>query len=145
MSMTFGPPVSDESVLMRWMALGMGKINDGVVADRRRLSDLVMELHPASITRGGREYAFNKNTIRVLWERLPESLRYRLKLPILFYFDSTVTDSFMLADATALEALQALGELSDLREFIGGRLWVGRAIVFAIMGKYPGAIQIMVS
>lgn len=145
MSMTFGPPVSDESVLMRWMALGMGKINDGVVADRRRLSDLVMELHPASITRGGREYAFNKNTIRVLWERLPESLRYRLKLPILFYFDSTVTDSFMLADATALEALQALGELSDLREFIGGRLWVGRAIVFAIMGRYPGAIQIMVS
>ncbi|HQA81531.1 MAG TPA: DUF61 family protein [Methanoregulaceae archaeon] len=130
---------------MRWMALGMGKINDGVVADRRRLSDLVMELHPASITRGGREYAFNKNTIRVLWERLPESLRYRLKLPILFYFDSTVTDSFMLADATALEALQSLGELSNMREFMGGRLWVGRAIVFAIMGRYPGAIQIIVS
>lgn len=145
MNMTFGPPVSDESVLMRWMAFEMGKINDGVVADRRRLSDLVRELPPASITRGGREYAFNKNTIRILWERLPESLRYRLKLPLLFFFNSTVTDSFMLADATALEALQSLGELSDMREFIGGRVWVGRAIVFAIMGRYPGAIQIMVS
>ncbi|NLH25212.1 MAG: DUF61 family protein [Methanomicrobiales archaeon] len=143
--MTFGPPVSDESVLMRWMAFEMGKINDGVVADRRRLSDLVRELPPASITRGGREYAFNKNTIRILWERLPESLRYRIKLPLLFYFNSTVTDSFMLADATALEALQSLGELSDMREFIGGRVWVGRTIVFAIMGRYPGAIQIMVS
>lgn len=145
MNMTFGPPVSDESVLMRWMAFEMGKINDGDVADRRRLSDLVRELPPASITRGGREYAFNKNTIRILWERLPESLRYRIKLPLLFYFNSTVTDSFMLADATALEALQSLGELSDMREFIGGRVWVGRAIVFAIMGRYPGAIQIMVS
>ncbi|HPA08852.1 MAG TPA: DUF61 family protein [Methanoregulaceae archaeon] len=137
--------MSDESVLMRWMAFEMGKINDGDVADRRRLSDLVRELPPASITRGGREYAFNKNTIRILWERLPESLRYRIKLPLLFYFNSTVTDSFMLADATALEALQSLGELSDMREFIGGRVWVGRAIVFAIMGRYPGAIQIMVS
>ncbi|MBP7715670.1 MAG: DUF61 family protein [Methanoregulaceae archaeon] len=83
--------------------------------------------------------------MRILWERLPESLRYRLKLPLLFFFNSTVTDSFMLADATALEALQSLGELSDMREFIGGRVWVGRAIVFAIMGRYPGAIQIMVS
>jgi hypothetical protein len=31
-----------------------------------------------------------------------------------------------------------------LREMIGGRVWVGRAIVFAIMGKYPGVVQVMV-
>ena len=63
MNMTFGPPVSDESVLMRWMAVELGKINDGVVADRRRLSDLVRELPPASITRGGREYTLNKGIV----------------------------------------------------------------------------------
>ena len=77
-------------------------------------------------------------------ERLPVSLHTCLKLPIIFYFDSTVEDSFFLTDSAALEALQLLGELSDLREMIGGRVWVGRAIVYAIIAKYPGAVQVMV-
>jgi len=144
MSMTFRPPLSDESVLKRWMALEMGRMNDGVVAERRRLSDLVRETIPVSITRGGKEFAYDKSTLQLLWGKLPESIRTRIKLPIIFYFDSTVTDSFLLTDAIALEVFQSLGELSEMREFIGGRLWVGRAIVFAIMRKYPSSIQIMV-
>ena len=142
--MTFRPPVSDESVLMRWMALEMGRINDGVVAERKRLSALIREDKPASVTRGGKEFAFDKSTIQLLGKKLPVSLHARLRIPVIFYFDSTVADSFLLTDAAALEALQILGELSDMRELSGGRLWVGRAIVYAIMRKYPGAIQIMV-
>ncbi|MCU0628893.1 MAG: DUF61 family protein [Methanoregulaceae archaeon] len=142
--MTFRPPVSDESVLMRWMALEMGRINDGVVAERKRLSELLRDATPSSVTRGGKEFVFNKSTIELLGKKLPVSLHSRLKLPVIFYFDSTVADSFLLTDAAALESLQELGELSDLRELIGGRLWVGRAIVYAIMLKYPGIIQIMV-
>ena len=107
--MTFRPPVSDESVLMRWMALEMGRINDGVVAERKRLSELIRDPKPSSVTRGGKEFAFDKNTIRLLGERLPVSLHTRLKLPIIFYFDSTVEDSFFLTDSAALEALQLLG------------------------------------
>ncbi|MCE5298652.1 MAG: DUF61 family protein [Methanoregulaceae archaeon] len=142
--MTFRPPLSDESVLMRWMAIEMGRINDGVVAERKRLSELLRDATPSSVTRGGKEFVFNKSTIELLGKKLPVSLHSRLKLPVIFYFDSTVADSFLLTDAAALESLQELGELSDLRELIGGRLWVGRAIVYAIMLKYPGIIQIMV-
>ena len=138
------PPLSDESVLMRWMALEMGRINDGVVAERKRLSELLRASHPSSVTRGGKEFAFDKITIHLLGERLPGSLHTRLKLPIIFYFDSTVADSFFLTESAALEALQLLGELSDLREMIGGRVWVGRAIVYAIIRRYPGAVQVMV-
>jgi uncharacterized protein (UPF0216 family) len=142
--MTPTPPVSDESILMRWMALEMGRINDGVVAERKRLSELLRDPKPSSVTRGGKEFAFDKNTIHLLGERLPVSLHTRLKIPIIFYFDSTVEDSFFLTDSAPLEALQFLGELSDMREMIGGRLWVGRAIVYAIMRRYPGAVQVMV-
>jgi len=142
--MTPTPPVSDESVLMRWMALEIGRINAGVVAERKRLSALLREPKPSSVTRGGKEFAFDKSTLRLLGDRLPVSLHTRLKIPVIFYFDSTVADSFFLTDSAALEALQILGELSDLREMIGGRVWVGRAIVYAIMRKYPGAVQVMV-
>ena len=137
------PNVSDESVLKKWMAFEMGKINDGVVAERKRLSELLKTSHPSSITRDGKEYVFDLAIIRLLGEKLPEKLHSRLKLPIIFYFDSGVTDSCLLTDEAALEAFQVLGELSRQREFIGGRLWIGRAIVFAILRKYPTAIQIM--
>ena len=141
--MTHRPPVSDESVLMRWMALEMGKINDGVVTGRKRLSDLLMDPRPAGVTRGGAEYAFNKETLMLLGQQLPANLHARLRLPIIFFFDSRVGDSFLLTDEDGLKTLQAIGELSTMREMTGGRLWVGRAIVFAIMRKYPTAVQIM--
>lgn len=142
--MTFRHQVQGESVLMRWMAFEMGRINDGVVAERKRLSDLLREKKPASVTRGGKEYTFHKGTLQLLCEKLPGTLHTRLKLPIVVYFDSTVEDSFLLTDPAALEALQILGELSLMRELMGGRLWIGRAIVYAIIRKYPGLIQIMI-
>jgi hypothetical protein len=142
---TSRPSVSDESVLMRWMALELGKINDGVVARRRRLSDLLSEDHPSTVTRNGTEFAFDRDVIRALWEKLPPHLHPRLKLPVIFFFDSTVPDSCCLTDEVAFEALQVLGELSRFREFFGGKLWVGRGIVHAIMRKYPTAIQIMMA
>jgi uncharacterized protein (UPF0216 family) len=125
------------------MALEMRKINDGVVARRRRLSELLSEDHPSSVTRNGSEFAFDREVIRTLGEKLPSELHPRLKLPVIFFFDSAVPDSCLLTDEVALEALQILGELSRYREFTGGKLWVGRAIVYAIMRKYPTVIQIM--
>jgi hypothetical protein len=142
-TMTYRPDVSDESVLKKWMALEMGKINDGIVAERKRLSELLRTNRPSSITRGGTEYTFDPATIRLFGKKLPEQLHSRLKLPIIFYYDSGVADSCLLTDEAALEALQALGELSGQREFIEGRLWIGRALVFAILRKYPTVIQIM--
>lgn len=125
------------------MALEMGKINDGVVSARKRLADLRGDTCPGAVTRGGAEYAFRRETITLLANQLPERLQARLRLPIIFFFDSRVGDSFLLADEDALTALQELGELSGMREMTGGRLWVGRAIVYAIMRKYPTAVQIM--
>ena len=142
-TMTHRSTVSDESVLKKWMALEMGKINDGIVADRKRLSELLGKDNPSSVTRDGKEYRFDTTIISFLGEKLPERLHFRLKLPIIFYFDSGVADSCLLTDEPALEALQVLGELSEQRQFVGERLWIGRAIVFAILRKYPTAIQIM--
>ena len=121
----------------------MGKINDGVVSGRKRLSDLLDDPHPAAVTRGGAEYAFRIDTIRKLGDQLPRDLHAQCRLPIIFFFDSRVGDSFLLTDEDSLKVLQAIGELSAMREMTGGRLWVGRAIVFAIMRKYPTAVQIM--
>jgi uncharacterized protein (UPF0216 family) len=137
------PDLSDESVLRKWLTIEMGRINDGVVIERPPLSLLMESARPTAITRGGKEYHFGADELRRLEEKLPPGLKEKLRLPILFYFDSNVGDSCFLADTIALEALQALGELSSMRTMNGGKLWVGRAIVYSLIRRYPTAIQIM--
>lgn len=141
--MSLQPSAGDEPTLMRWMRLEIGRINDGVVAERKRLSHLLREEHPSSVTKGGSEYNFDRGTLLGLEQGLPRELQGRLRLPILFYFDSTVPDSFFLADEAALQALQHLEEISPLRRMQGGRLWIAKPIVYAIMNRYPTAMQVM--
>ncbi|HOT02564.1 MAG TPA: DUF61 family protein [Methanolinea sp.] len=133
----------DESVLRRWMSLEMGKINDGVVSARVPLSLLLEMERPVATTRGGKEHVFDRGVIRKIGATLPLHLRSALKLPIVFYFDMEVSDSCMLADEVALAALQELGDLSIERRMENGKAWVGRALVFALLRKYPSAVQIM--
>jgi len=139
--MTHRPRITEESVLTRWMGMEIARINDSIVVGRRSLSELLSEEDPKAVTRGGGEYHFSRETLAALEGRLPEEIRGALKLPILFFFDVDVRDSCFLADGTAVEALRALGDLGEGRKVTGGRLWVARAIAFAIARKYPTAVQ----
>jgi uncharacterized protein (UPF0216 family) len=140
--MAYRPRPDDEGVLKRWLSIEMGKINDGIVADRKRLSVLLEEESPSSVTRGGKGYAFDREVIRTLGKALPPRVQDRLRLPILFFYVLDVRDSYYLNDETAVDALKLLGEIGELREMHEGRLWVGRAIAFAIMRRYSTAVQI---
>lgn len=136
------PDVNDR-VLFKWLRLELGKINEAIVADRKRLSVLLGEAEPVAADKGGGEYRFDRETLHRLGEQLPESLHRKLRLPILFYSDMTVQDSCFLDDEYALEALKELGELSALRRMQDGRVWIARAIVYSIMEKYPTIVQIV--
>ncbi len=133
----------DESVFMKWMRLEIGRMNDGIVAERKALARLLHEETPSSTTNAGGAYAFDRGVLRVLGESLPDDLHRRLRLPIFFYFDATVPGSCFLADEAAVQALQCLGEISHMRRLQNGRLWVARPIAYAIAQKYPTAVQIV--
>jgi hypothetical protein len=139
--MTYRPRITEESVLTRWMGMEIARINDGIVAGRRSLAALLSEEDPKAVTRGGGEYHFSRETLTALGSRLPGKTRADLKLPILFFLDMDVRDSCYLADETAVEALRALGDLGEGRKATGGRLWVARALAYAIARKYPTAVQ----
>ena len=135
--------LTDESVLMRWMKVELNKINEGIVAERKSLSVLLTESTPLAKTRGGKELFFDVKTLRFLEKELPGEIRKRLTIPILFYSDMEVPDSCYVADEIAVKALQILGEISPLRTMQNGKLWVSRPIVYALMGKYPTTIQLV--
>jgi len=142
--MTHPPRITDESVLVRWMGLEIAKMNEGVVSQRKSLAVLLTEKDPVSVTKKGDTYHFDRTVITTLGKGLPEDLQRQLRLPVLFYASPDIPDSCMCPDETALAALQLLGEVSALRTFEGGRFWVSRPIAYAIMKKYPTAVQIVI-
>jgi hypothetical protein len=140
--MEYRPRITEESVLSRWMSLEMGRINQGIVEVRKTLAELLKEENPASITKEGKEYRFRRDILQQMGEKLPEPLHRRLRLPLLFRFDPDVKDSCLLTDPAAVEALTELGEIGPQRQLRDGRLWVGRAIVYSLIRKYPTVIQV---
>jgi uncharacterized protein (UPF0216 family) len=118
-------------------------MNEEVVSQRKSLAVLLAEESPVSITKKGDACHFDPSVIATLGKALPEDLQRQLRLPVLFYSSPDVPDSCMCPDETALAALQVLGEVSTLRMFEGGRFRVARPIAYAIMKKYPTAVQIV--
>jgi uncharacterized protein (UPF0216 family) len=141
--MTHPPRITDESVLTRWMSMEIGKMNEGIVQDRKFLSVLLGEEAPRATTKKGEMYHFNKDVIAALGTKLPREIHARLKLPILFFLSPDVPDSCSCTDHAAFEALKLLGEISELRTMQEGRWWVSRAIAYVIMHTYPTAVQIV--
>ncbi len=137
------PPPHDEAVLMKWMRLEIGKINEGLVAERKTLRRLLEEETPSSTTKSGQKYIFDADVVRRLGEQLPPDLHRRLKLPIFFYFDMNVGGSCFLTEEAAMEALQHLGEISHLRRMRDGRLWFAKPIAYDLTNRYPTVIQIV--
>ncbi len=141
--MTHPPRITDESVLSRWMGMEIGKINEGLVRDRKSLAVLLSEQTPSAITKKGDPYLFDKSVIALLGQRLPGELHRRIRLPILFFMSPDVPDSCWCMDPAAFDALVLLGEISSMRLLQDGKFWVSRAIVYAILRKYPTAVQLV--
>lgn len=141
--MTYPPRITDEAVLTRWMGLEIEKMNEGLAWQRKPLSVLLAEEDPVSVTRKGDVYHFDGSVIRALGTALPEDLQRKLRLPVLFYTSPDTPGSCSCPDEAALAALQLLGEVSTLRTFTGDRFWVSRPIVYALMQKYPTAVQVV--
>jgi uncharacterized protein (UPF0216 family) len=141
--MTHPPRITDESVLSRWMGMELRKMNEGTVRERKTLAALLCEECPSAETKKGDPYFFDRDVLEELEKTLPAPLRIRLRLPVLFFLTPDVPDSCSCSDETAFLALQELGEISTLRTLEKGKFWVARAIVYAMVRKYPTAFQVV--
>ena len=137
------PRITDESVLNRWIGIEFAKMNAGIVRERKTLSALLAEPCPSAETKGGEPHLFDRAVLELLKNGLPPELHRRLRLPVLFFLSPDTPDSCSCPDPAALEAFQLLGEVSTLRTMQGGRFWVSRPIAYAILKKYPTAVQLV--
>lgn len=143
--MVHAPRITDESVITRWMGIEVARMNEGIVRDRKTLAVLLDEDEPSAFRKDGTMYRFNREVLGRLAGALPEELRLRLKLPVLFFQSPDVEGSCSCGDEPAFRALATLGEISSLRTMEKGKFWLSRPIAYAILGKYPTAFQIVIA
>lgn len=72
-------PISDDSILVRWMRVEIGKINDGLVSQRRTLAELLSEDRPVSRTKAGQEHVYDREILEELGEKLPSDMQENLR------------------------------------------------------------------
>jgi hypothetical protein len=135
-------PLSDDSVLMRWMRTEINKMNEGIVFERKSLTQLLQEEKPSAKTKADKDHFFEIATLKKLGEKLPEKLQDKLKLPCC---SSLITKSQTAATLTIhmLWKLYRLWERSAACAQCS-RVGYGWQInILHNMKKYPTAVQIV--
>jgi len=115
--MTHAPRITDEPVLQRWIGIEVAKMNQGIVRERKRLSALLAEETPQSVTKGDEPYYFDRAVLGVLAQGLPEELHRRLRLPVFFYASPDTPDSCSCPDEAASKNLSGSSRVSSLMRF----------------------------
>ena len=132
-----------DPVLARWLRFEIGRMNGGIAAESRPLAELLIDPAPAVKTRGGGVLLFDQSVLREFSHRLPPGLGYRLRLPVLFYQETAQPTSCELRSDAALEALQALGEISAMYQMDRGKVFISTPLVRNLERRYPTLIQVM--
>lgn len=85
--MTHPPRITDGCVLIHWMGLEIAKMRDSYPLNVL-LVVLIGGKEPVSITKKGDVYHFDASVIATQGKTLPEDMKRRLRLPVLFYGSS---------------------------------------------------------
>lgn len=129
----------DDETFRRWMRLEGGMANSGLVVATGTIPQLRAMREPALPTRDGGVHAFDPAVLARLEAALPILLRHRLRLPITVWEPHDAPGDGYVEDATAIEALQALGLATTAPR--GSRLWMSVPLWRQASGQWPGCFQ----
>lgn len=126
----------------RWLSLELGRLNAGLVVERKSLARLRQEAHPACRTREGEEHAFEPGALerlaRVLTDRDAEALR----LPITVFVTGDLPDSAYVSEELAAQALRALEGFGGAFPFRNGRMYLPHSLAVDLMRRSGGTLQL---
>ena len=93
--------------LDRWIGLEMGRINAGLVVEKKSLARLRKEDRPTLRTRDGQEVVVERAALERLARGLASDEAELLRLPITLFASGDFEDSAYLTDELAAKALRS--------------------------------------
>ena len=128
--------------LDRWIALEIGRINAGLVVEKKNLARLRAEARPTLRTREGQEIVVARDALERLARVVPSNEQERLRLPMTLFVSGDLEDSTYLTDELAAKALRSAEAYGAAFPFRDGRMYLPHSLAIDLIRRYGGAVQI---
>lgn len=126
----------------RWLTLELGRINAGLVVERKSLAALLEEPRPACRDREGEEHAFEPSALRRLAGELTHEEATSLRLPITVFVTGDLEDSAYVAEELAAKALRATQGYGPAFPFRSGRMYLPHSLAVDLVRHSGGTVQL---
>lgn len=125
----------------RWVGLELGRLNAGLVTEKKSLARLLEEPEPACRTRDGELHPFEPQALArfaaVLTE--DEAAALRLPLTLLVLGDS---DEVRLTDELGAKALKTIEKFDRAFPFRDGRMSLPHSLAVDLVRRHGGVLQL---
>jgi uncharacterized protein (UPF0216 family) len=125
----------------RWISFELGRLNAGLVVERKSLSRLLQEAEPSSRTREGDPHPFDREVLVRFASVLSVEEAAELRLPLTLTLRGE-SDEAILTDAIGAKALRALEKFDRAFEFRDGRMAVPHSLAVDMTRRYGGVLQL---
>lgn len=126
----------------RWISFELGRLNAGLVIEKKTLASLRSEPRPACRTREGDEHVFDRAALDRLAGVLTAEEQAGLRLPLTLFVSGDLEDSAYLAEELAAKALRALENFGPAFPYRGGRMYLPHSLAVDIVRRSGGTVQL---
>jgi len=125
----------------RWISFELGRLNAGLVVEKKSLARLLQEPEPSSRTREGDPRPFDREVLVRFASVLTAEEAAELRLPLTLTLRGD-SDDAILTDAIGAKALRALEKFDRAFEFRDGRMAVPHSLAVDMTRRYGGVLQL---
>ncbi|MFA5897072.1 MAG: DUF61 family protein [Thermoplasmata archaeon] len=126
----------------RWISFELGRLNAGLVVEKKSLAALRSESRPACRTREGGEHVFDRAALDRLAAVLSLEEQASLRLPITLFVAGDLEDSAYLAEELAAKALRALENFGTAFPYRDGRMYLPHSLAVDLVRHSGGTVQL---
>jgi len=126
----------------RWISLELGRINAGLVVERKSLARLRAEARPACVTREGGEHPFDREALDRLAAALTPAEAEALRLPITLFATGEPEDHVYVSEELPAKALRAVEKYGAAFPFRGGRMYLPHSLAVDLVRRSGGTVQL---
>ena len=125
----------------RWISFELGRLNAGLVVEKKSLTRLLAEPEPACRTREGDPHPFERTALERLAAVLTRDEAQSLRLPLTLLV-SGESDSAYLTDELGAKALRAVEKFDRAFPYRDGRMALPHSLAVDLVRRSGGAVQL---
>jgi len=125
----------------RWISFELGRLNAGLVVEKKTLTRLLAEPEPACRTREGDPHPFDRTALDRYAAVLARDEADGLRLPLTLVA-SADSDSAYLTDELGAQALRAVEKFDRAFPYRDGRMALPHSLAVDLVRRHGGVLQL---